>query len=268
MEPSATQLLYNAKWIMANKVENSNCYITFEQGIMNVYNNNEKTVYIKLFPSVDDVKIAPSTISSSGSGFAITSNGLIVTNNHVIDGAKTINVRGLNGDFDKTYSAKVIIADKNNDLCIIKIDDKGFSNLGAIPYVIKSSLAEVGENVFVLGYPLRASMGDEIKLTNGIVSSKSGYKGDITSYQTSAPAQPGNSGGPLFSGNGSLIGIINSKNTEAENASYAIKASYLLNLINSLDNPPALQKVSSIAGKTLPQQVQIVKKYVYIIETN
>jgi len=268
LESSATPLLFNAKWVMANKEDNSNCYITFEKGLMNVFVNNNRTNYIKLFPSVNDLVIAPSGISSSGSGFAITSNGLIVTNNHVIEGAKTIKIRGVNGNFNKTYLAKVIITDKNNDLSIIKIDDPSFSSLGSIPYIVKSSSANVGENVFVLGYPLRASMGDEIKLTNGIISSKSGFQGDITSYQITAAAQPGNSGGPLFNNNGNLIGIVNSKNTEAENASYAIKSSYLLNLINLLDNPPTMQKVSSIAGKPLTQQVQIVKKFVYIIEIN
>lgn len=213
------------------------------------------------------VKIGGSGVSNSGTGFAITANGLLVTNHHVIDGAKTIKVRGINSDFNKTYKAKVLVSDKNNDLALLQIDDYGFTSLGTIPYTIKTGLAGVGESIFVLGYPLRATMGDEIKLTNGIVSSRTGFQGDITSYQISAPVQSGNSGGPLFDSEGNLVGIINAKHVGAENASYAVKASYLSNLVDFLPSPPKLQKVNSLTGKTLTQQVELVKKFVYIIET-
>ena len=110
-------------------------------------------------------------------------------------------------------------------------------------------------------------MGDEIKLTNGIISSRTGFQGDITSYQISAPVQPGNSGGPVFDSQGNIIGIINAKHLGAENASYAVKASYLTNLIVLLPRPPILQTVNSLTGKTLTQQVELAKKFVYIIET-
>lgn len=119
-----------------------------------------------------------------------------------------------------------------------------------------------------MGYPLRASMGDEIKLTNGIISSKTGYQGDISSYQISAPVQPGNSGGPLFNSQGNLIGIVNAKLTGAENASYAIKTNYLTNLLELLSSPPVLQTKNLLAGKSLTTQVETIKKYVYIIEIN
>ena len=126
----------------------------------------------------------------------------------------------------------------------------------------------MGSSIFVLGYPLRATMGDEIKLTNGIISSKSGFQGDITTYQISAPAQPGNSGGPLFDKNGNIIGIINAKHFGAENASYAVKSSYLLSLIDYMDTPPKLQSNSLVATKPLAEQVKILKNFVYIIEVN
>lgn len=219
--------------------------------------------WIKVSPKLTDNSAFH---SGSGSGFAISSNGIIVTNYHVVEGASTIKVRGINSDFNKSYTAKVLVTDKNNDLALIQIEDAGFTSLGAIPFTIKTSLASVGENISVLGYPLRAAMGDEIKLTNGIISSKTGFQGDITSYQISAPIQPGNSGGPVFDSQGNLIGIINAKLTGAENASYAIKSSYLTGLIELLPTPPKLQTVNSLAGKTLPKQVEMVKSFVYIIE--
>lgn len=203
---------------------------------------------------------------SSGSGFAISSNGIIATNYHVIENAKTITIRGVNGTFDKIYKAKILVIDKNNDLALIKIDDSNFTSLGTIPYIFKKDISNVGENVFALGYPLRAVMGNEIKLTNGIISSKTGFQGDVTSYQVSVPVQPGNSGGPLFDSNGNVIGIINAKLIIAENAAYAVKISYLMNLIELLNNPPKLPTYNSLKGKSLAEQVKLIKKFVYIIE--
>ncbi len=270
LEPTATPLFYKAKWVMADKSENSNYYLTFEQGLFNLLSDdNEKQLYIKMFPSsTDNIANSPSEGASSGTGYAISSNGYIVTNHHVTNGATSIKIRGVNGDFSKTYIAKVVIEDKNNDLSIIKIDDPSFTSLGTIPFIIANRASDVGSSVFVLGYPLRATMGDEVKLTNGIISSKSGFKGDVTSYQITAPVQPGNSGGPLFDDKGNIIGIINAKHVGAENASYAIKASYLMNLIDLMPTPPKLQTISTVAGKPLTEQVKILKKFTYIIEIN
>ena len=269
LEKTSSSNFYKAKWVLANKTENSDFYISFEQGLMNVIDpNKEKDIYIKLFPSASDIASSPSDASGSGSGYAISSNGYIITNHHVTNGATSIKVRGVNGDFSISYTAKIVIEDKNNDLSIIKIDDSKFTSLGTIPYIIANRTSDVGSSIFVLGYPLRATMGDEVKLTNGIISSKSGFQGDVTSYQITAAVQPGNSGGPLFDNNGNIIGIVNAKHTAAENASYAIKSSYLMNLIDIMTEPIKLQTVSMVVGKPLTEQVKILKKFTYIIEIN
>lgn len=261
--PTATPNLFKSYWCMSDKSLNS-CLISIEKGLMNVIFDDSKETYIKLYPQAS-YKSANSFEVSSGTGFAISSDGYIVTNYHVIDGAKSIKIRGINNDFDKTYKAEIAISDKNNDLAIIKISDLNFSNLGSIPFSIPKITVDVGTSIFVLGYPLRATMGDEIKLTNGIVSSKSGFQGDITSYQISAPVQPGNSGGPLFDDSGNIIGIINAKHTGAENAAYAVKCSYLNNLIEQLSVTINLTS-TSLKDKSLPEQVKIAKSFVYIIE--
>lgn len=271
LTPTATPYLFKTKWYMGDKTISENLYITFESGFMKIIwtDGRPQNLYIKLFPTANDnvIQSGNQTKLASGTGFGISSNGIIVTNFHVIDGAKIIKVRGINSDFNKTYKAQVLVSDKNNDLAIIQINDYGFTSLGTVPYTIKTTLAGVGADIFVLGYPLRATMGDEIKLTNGIISSRTGFQGDITSYQISAPVQPGNSGGPLFDSQGNLIGIINAKHGGAENTSYAVKTSYLTNLIDLLPSQPKLQTVNSLIGKTLTQQVELAKKFVYIIET-
>ena len=200
--------------------------------------------------------------STQGSGFAISSNGYIATNYHVIEDRNRIRVMGIKGDFSTLYEAKVVLTDEKNDLAIVKVSNV---NLGTIPYTFRKTMASVGESIFVLGYPLTSTMGDDIKLTDGLISSKSGFSGDITMYQISAPIQPGNSGGPLFDKSGNLIGIICAKHREAENASYAVKLSYLLGLIETLSTPPTLPSSRLMAGQSLPQQVKLASKFVYQI---
>jgi len=263
--PTATSNLFKADWLMADKTKNSNFIVSFEQGLMNVLSEEQdKNIYIKLYPTSSFSNTTPSGVGS-GSGFAISSDGYVVTNFHVIDGAKSIKIRGVNGNFEKVFKADVAVSDKNNDLAILKISDFNFNSLGNLPFNIAKVSSDVGTSIFVLGYPLRATMGDEVKLTNGIISSKSGFQGDITSYQISAPVQPGNSGGPLFDQSGNIIGVVNAKHGGAENASYAVKSTYLNNLIEQLPRGLILN-LSLLKDKTLAEQAKIAKSFVYIVE--
>lgn len=216
-----------------------------------------------MFSSSDDDYFE---MSGSGSCFAISSDGVLATCYHVVEDAREIRIRGVNGDFDRTYRAKVIAVDRNNDLALVRIDDKEFSSISGIPYRIATGNADVGESVYALGYPLRAVMGDEIKLTNGLISSCSGYRGDITSYQISVAVQSGNSGCPLFNNSGEVIGVVNAR-LEVESAAYAVKSPYLNILINSLDVPIVLSQSNALSGLPLADQVKKAKRYVYILET-
>ncbi|MFZ1322605.1 MAG: serine protease [Ignavibacteria bacterium] len=221
--------------------------------------------WIKLFPTIDNYKFNK---QSSGSGFAISNDGLIITCNHVIENADNLKVRGIDNNFSKTFNAKLIVTDKNNDIAIIQIDDPDFTSIDKIPYNLSDKSIDVGSSVFALGYPLLSTMGDEIKLTDGLISANSGYKGDITAYQISVPVQPGNSGGPLFDETGNIVGIINAKNSQAENASYAVKISYLKNLLESLSLKTDFAVTNTLSSKTLSEKVKLVKNFTYIIECN
>jgi len=229
------------------------------------YDNHQITIsyqLLRLFP----LSKGGAAGVTSGSGFAISPNGVIVTNSHVVNGATKIRVKGVEGNFARTYSARIVAEDTRNDLALIRIEESGFSGFSPIPFTIRPQIAQIGESVFVLGYPLRASMGDDIKLTNGIISATSGVRGNLTMYQISAPIQRGNSGGPLFDAQGNLIGIIRSKHSEAENASYAIKATHLVNLIETLKDRFPLPNENTVAGKPLPDQVAALRQFVFIIE--
>ena len=198
----------------------------------------------------------------------MSNDGYIVTNNHVIENAQNGNIKitGINEDYHKTYKARVEVTDKQNDLAILKITDA--TPIVKVPYTFKFTTSSVGEECFVLGYPLISSMGKDIKLTNGIISSKTGFDGNIAQYQISAPVQPGNSGGPLFDKNGNIIGIVQAKHTQAENAGYAIKASYIRNLVELLPTTVNFPQTNTLNGKTLPQQVEQASKSVCLIIVN
>lgn len=227
---------------------------------------------IKLSPNPDDIEAARRENSKpvepdkvSGTGFVIGNTGYLVTANHVVEGMNYITVKDLRNEESKRYSCVVVERDKRNDLVILKIVDDGFGGFQNIPYTLRSNKVQVGEDVFTLGYPLKSSMGEEIKLTNGIVSASSGFDGDTTMMQISVPVQHGNSGGPLFDKNGDLIGVVVSKHNGAENVSYAVKVRELKKLLKSL-TVSTLPASSLTTNKDLPSKVGILKDYVFIIE--
>jgi uncharacterized protein (TIGR02145 family) len=220
-------------------------------------------VFIRMYSPNNQNAIIP---KATGTCFAISSKGYLVTNYHMIENSNRIQVRGINGDLTTAYEAEIILSDKANDLAIIKTKDNNLIINGVVPFKLNDVLQNVGTSIYTLGYPLLSTMGEEIKLTNGIVSARTGFQGDITSYQITAPVQPGNSGCPLFNINGDLIGIISSKNAEAENAAYAIKAVYLKQLIELIPDKLSMNQSKIIQGTSLENQVLMIKPFIYIIE--
>jgi len=213
----------------------------------------------------DALRKSPGANPSStwtGTGFALNSK-YVVTNYHVVENARTITLKGVHGNFSTNYSANVEAIDKSNDLALLKLN--GNVSITNIPYSVKTIITDVGEEVFVLGYPLTATMGDEIKLTTGVISSKSGFQGDVSQYQISAPVQPGNSGGPLFDSKGNVIGIVSAKHAGAENVGYAIKSSYLRNLVESVASSSVLPQTNRVSNQNLSGKVKAVKNYIYYI---
>lgn len=207
--------------------------------------------------------------NGNGSGIILSNSGLIATNFHVIEGAEAIEVEFLyNGEIE-SFGAKVIRTDEINDLAIIKIDDNSFKGLSGIKYNFKTRSSQVGESVFALGYPKAlSSMGKDVKFTDGKISAKTGFQGDVTTYQTTTPIQPGNSGGPLFDYKGNLIGINSSKivSDDVDNVAYTIKSLYLLTLIDSLNENINLPSDTSLQALPLTSKIKELSKYVTLIK--
>jgi hypothetical protein len=204
--------------------------------------------------------------AGTGTGFAISSNGYIATNYHVIDGASSITVKGVDGDLETSYRAKVIVEDQRNDLAILKIEKW----LGEIPYEISRSTLGLANQVYALGYPLTSLLGVDIKFTDGKIGAITGFENDPTYYQHSAPIQPGNSGGPLFSATGNLIAIntlrVNQDIAITEGIFFSVKSRYLMNLME--DKNISFPSNRGLDNYNIPQQVERIKKFVYLIEVN
>ena len=154
----------------------------------------------------------------AGSGVVITTDGYIVTNNHVIDGATKISVRLKDGT---SFDAELVGKDSQTDLAILKIDASGLT-----PAVLgSSSTLKVGDLAVAIGNPL-GELGGTV--TDGIISAldrEISIDGEnMTLLQTSAAINPGNSGGGLFNAAGELIGIVNAKSsgTDVEGLGFAI----------------------------------------------
>ena len=111
-----------------------------------------------------------------GTGFAIGSR-YVVTNYHVIEDANSITVSVIKNNINRAYYAEAVATDKVNDIAVVKITDSDFKGFSAIPYGVTTRVADVGEDVFVLGFPLTQTLGDEIKLTTGVINSRTGMIG-------------------------------------------------------------------------------------------
>jgi glutamate/aspartate transport system substrate-binding protein len=175
--------------------------------------------------------------NSSGTGFFINMQGVAATNFHVIDGASKITVTDSSG---QQRVAEVVRIDRANDLALIAVPG---SNTDYIP-IQSSTLIRRGERVYTMGFPRIDVQGLEPKLTDGVISSLSGLADQPSAFQISNPIQPGNSGGPLFTDEGRVVGIVVSTlnagrmlaNTGSipQNVNYAVKSNYLLELVASV----------------------------------
>jgi S1-C subfamily serine protease len=240
------------------------------QKIIDKYKNNvinqEEDIESPIIPSsVKD--IAKKGGKGQGTCFLISSEGYFITNFHCVENAKEITIKGIDGDFTTKYGATVIGSDPSNDLALVKISNKSLKFTNP-PFSIKSSGVVQAEKIYALGFPIAEAMGADMKITEGIISSKSGVQGDLSKFQISAAVNPGNSGGPLVDENGDLIGVIFAKSTVAEAAGYAVKASYLETFLKNIEgfNFPTL--VNTIKEKPLTDKIAALKGYVFILESN
>lgn len=154
-------------------------------------------------PAVVQLNVNGAEGEGTGSGFIISNDGYIITNNHVAGTAKENGIDVLFADGSQA-KGKLVGANAGYDLAVVKVDKTG---LKTVP-LGKSSTLRVGDSVIALGSPL----GLQGTVTSGIVSSlnrpvTAGNESFINAIQTDAAINPGNSGGPLVNGNGAVVGV-------------------------------------------------------------
>lgn len=181
--------------------------------------------------------------SGAGSGVIISSDGMIITNAHVISGANTITVTLKDGS---KYTATVIGSDPDGDIAVIKIEA---SNLPCA-VVGNSDSLKAGQEVVAVGNPL-GNLGGTV--TNGIVSAlsrKVTIDGtEMTLLQTNAAVNPGNSGGGLFNLYGELIGIVNAKSTSSSSGTAVEGIGFAIPINNATKIASELVNYGYVRGK-------------------
>jgi S1-C subfamily serine protease len=271
-ETAASDQVVSINWLMADK-SNKKTVGKVTNNTLIEFNLSGNVMLYRLYPKIDEKsktkKVKTGEWAGNGSGLIISKSGYIVTNNHVIEDADDIEVEFIINDKVQKFNAEIVQVDKQNDLAIIKIFDMNFDGLDDLPYNFKSSSSDVGTKIYAYGYPMALSiMGKEIKVTDGIISSKTGFNGNITTYQITAPIQGGNSGGPLFDDKGNFLGINSSgiRKDIADNVGYTIKSSYVLNLLDVLPQTIALPSSTKLQSLPLTEQVKEITKYVVLVK--
>lgn len=197
-------------------------------------------------PRAESVAVAPPTPiapkpvpkeekrSSSGTGFFVTREGHLVTNNHVIESCATVQIKPANGS---PLPARILARDTTNDLALLKADHSA-ENVATVRAGVR-----LGEAVAAFGFPLNSVLASSGNFTLGNVTALAGIGDDIRFLQISTPVQPGNSGGPLLDENGNVVGVVTSKLNALktvvaigdlpQNVNFAIKAGALATFLES-----------------------------------
>jgi serine protease Do len=211
---------------------------------------------------VDAPVFVPKTAAT---GFLINGRGFMITNAHVVKNSKNIRVFNTKGE---QFDAFVVRLDPARDVAIIKIDDPQFKAAPSLPYGISKTTSDIAEPVFTLGFPR-----EEVVYVygEGYMSAPTGFKGDTLSCQITVPANPGNSGGPVFNRNGEVIGILSARETDAEGTVFAIQSKYIYKAIEELKKNKYYEGIkvsskSSISGLDKVQQVKKIQDYIYMVK--
>ena len=191
---------------------------------------DSEALYAETIDSVVTVYVVGESGSSSGSGFVYDAEGHLVTNHHVIAGARTVEVKfGARGEW---RDATVVGSDPRTDLAVLAIDDLPAS---ARPLSTADGSPQQGEDVVAIGSPLRLEGTITTGTVSGVDRSLRLPSGPLVpdAIQTDAAINPGNSGGPLLNAEGRVVGV-NTARADADNVGFAVSAATVDRVVPSL----------------------------------
>jgi S1-C subfamily serine protease len=192
----------------------------------------------------------------TGTAFVVAANGYLLTCAHVVENAEKIDV-ALGG---KNYEAKVVAVDEANDIALLRIEAQG---LRFLP-LFESENVEVGQDIRVMGFPMSSELGENIKVTRGIVTGIN-LKQDVKRFQVDAAVNPGNSGGPMVNEKGEVVAIADSKlaGVLVSNVAFGVPSNYARKL---LDQKKVTYSVGTSAAKAEgPELVKRVSPAVALV---
>lgn len=183
---------------------------------------------------VEDERNTDTALSSSGSGFAVSRQGFIVTNYHVVEGCSEVYIHSKNHEI----LAGIIAFDTVNDVALLKGNFTPNET-----FTLEISPPILLQDIYVAGYPFGKKISTSVKVTKGIVSSLTGFNNSLSVVQIDAALQPGNSGGPIIDENGNVIGVAVAKmdpdyflkqyGVVPERTNFGIKSSVVVNILES-----------------------------------
>ncbi len=196
---------------------------------------------------------------ATGTGFFISADGYLIINHHVIDGSTNISV--VIGGSEK--SARLIRSDADHDLALLKVE----GTFAPVPLGTSSRVARADE-VFTLGYPMITIQGNAQKATFGRINALSGLSDNPNFLQMDVPIQPGNSGGPLFSREGNVIGVatmtlnqivlMRESGTIAQNVNFAAKIELARPMLGGVQTRGAVGGGASLQALTQAYENSVV----------
>jgi S1-C subfamily serine protease len=244
-------------------------YPGFQEAVVKLAENVTSPQPVVQQPSVKQ------QVVSGGTGFLFSAKDYVITNWHVVKGAGSILTKFTNGE---TIEATVVAKDLRNDIAVLKLEQSSPLHTKQIK-LGDSSQARMGEKIFTIGYPASKIMGEKPKYSEGVINAMTGLKDDPAFFQVSLPVQPGNSGGPLFNERGEVIGIttaslsplaMDTMGTTAQNVNYAIKSSFLKNLLSTIPelmlSNTGIVVVANKPEKSLPNFIEQISNNIVLIE--
>ncbi len=188
-------------------------------------------------------------VTGTGTAFVVHRDGLLVTCAHVVEGAKSIEVKF----GTESYVGELVAIDSVRDLAVLRIDAR---NLTELPMGDSSTL-ELAEEVRAVGFPLASQLGESIKITRGTLSGRvSEPSGEL--LQIDAPINPGNSGGPLVDEKGNFVGVCSSGlvGEQISNVGFACPSADVMKMLNKLNvSLVSTLRTDSLTGPRLARLV-------------
>ena len=221
---------------------------------------------------LNSVEAQKNTIfNRGGTGFLVDGRGYLLTNAHIVKNATVVAVQNTLGE----YQARIIQLDRQADLALLKIEDTTYHAFNGLPYGISKAGADLGDDLFTLGYPRPT-----IVYGKGYLSAETGFQGDTTAFQLTIAANPGNSGTPVLNNDGEVIGIVTSSQANAEGMVFAVRSRNIVNALDSMRTDSTLQKSDStlstlripsnsvIKGLDRKTQIKRLRDYIFIVKSN